>query len=52
MRIDTNVYLCTPCGPCNNKKWDSSVFPGQKFPTKQACQEAEKKNPPFPKPKP
>lgn len=52
MKIDTNLFHCTACFPCGGKKYESDIFPGKKFPSKQACEEAEKKNPPFPKPKP
>lgn len=51
MKLDTNLYLCTKCPGCNGK-WDSSILVGKKFPSKEACKEAESKLQPFPKPKP
>lgn len=43
---------CTPCKPCGSTKWDSSIIVGKKFGSKKECEDAEKANPAFPKPKP
>lgn len=33
-------YPCKPCSVCGGQNWESSLFPGKKYPTKQACEQA------------